>query len=108
MNYEAKKIVEKLPIDDTVMQENKTFITIKDHKEGFLHHLSCRLSNPSKTNIGKIIKMLLDKINSAVLSGSKTNQLINVSSVITWFEKITHKQTSSFMCFDVEHFYPSI
>ena len=35
MNYEAKKIVEKLPIDDKVMQENKTFITIKDHKEGF-------------------------------------------------------------------------
>ena len=90
------------------MQENKTFITIKDHKEGFPHHVSCRLSNPSKTNIGKISKVLLDKINSAVLSGTKINQLINASSLITWFEKRTHKQTSSFICFDLEHFYPSI
>ena len=43
INYEAKKIVEKLPIDDRVekMQENEAFITIKDHKEGFPHHVSC-------------------------------------------------------------------
>ena len=43
INFEAKKIVEKLPIDDRVekMQENEAFITIKDHKEGFPHHVSC-------------------------------------------------------------------
>ena len=52
--------------------------------------------------------MLLDKINSAVLSGTKINQWKNTSSIITWFEKITHKQTSSFICFDVENVYPSI
>ena len=52
--------------------------------------------------------MLLDKINSVVLSGTKINQWKNTSSVITWFEKITHKQTSSFICFDVENVYPSI
>ena len=46
---------------------------------------------------------MLDKITSAVLSGTK-----NTSSVIIWFEKITHKQTSSFICFDVENLYPSI
>ena len=31
----------------------------------------------------------------------------NKSSAITWFEKITHKQTSSFICFDMENVYPS-
>ena len=100
INYEAKKIVEKLSIDDRVekMQENEAFITIKDHKEGFPHRVSCRLLNPSKTNIGRISEVLLDKISSAVLSGTK-----NTSSVIIWFEKIIHKQTSSFLCFDVEN-----
>ena len=109
-NYEAKKIVEKLSIDERVekMQENEAFITIKDHKEGFPHRVSCRLLNPSKTNIGKNNKVLLDKINSAVLSGTKINQWKNTSSVITWFEKITYKQNSSFICFDVENIYPSI
>ena len=74
-NYEAKKIVEKLSIDERVekMQENEAFITIKDHKEGFPHRVSCRLLNPSKTNIGKISKVLLDKITSAILSDTKIN-----------------------------------
>ena len=53
-------------------------------------------------------KVLLDKINSALLSSTKISQWKNTSSVITWFEKIAHKQTSSFICFDVENFYPSI
>ena len=90
------------------MQGNEAFITIKDHNEEFPHRVSFRLLNPSKTNIGKISKVLLDKSNPAILSGTKINQCKNTSSVITWFEKITHKQTSSFICFDVENVYPSI
>ena len=43
-----------------------------------------------------------------MLSGTKINQWKNTSSVITWFEKIKYKKTSSFICFDVENFYPSI
>ena len=87
------------------MQENEAFIIIKDDKEGF--HVSCRLLNPSKTNIGKISKVLLDKISSTILSSTKINQWKNTSSVITWFEKITHKQTSSIICCGVVNFYPS-
>ena len=90
------------------MQQNEESITIKDHKKGFSHRVWCSLLNPSKTNLGKISKVLLKKINSVVLSSIKTNQWKNTSSVITWFEKITHKQTSSFLCFDVENLYPSI
>ena len=90
------------------MQQNEESITIKDHKKGFSHRVWCSLLNPSKTNLGKISKVLLKKINSVVLSSTKTNQWKNTSSVITWFEKITHKQTSSFLCFDVENLYPSI
>ena len=87
------KNIEKLSIDDRVekMQENEAFITIKDHKEGFPHRVSCRLLNPSKTNTGKISKVLLDKINSAILSDTKINQWKNTSSIVTWFEKIAHK-----------------
>ena len=110
INYEATKIVEKLSIDNRVekKQESQAFLTIKDQKEGFPQHVSCRLLNLSKTNIGKISKELLDKINSAILSGTKINRWKSTPFVITWFEKITHKQTSPFICFAVENFYPSI
>ena len=72
------------------MQENEAFTTIKDRKEGFSHRVLCRLLNPSTSNTGKIRKVLLDKINSAVLSSTKINQCKNTSSVITWFEKTIH------------------
>ena len=84
------------------MQENETFITIKDHRECFPNHMSCRLLNPSKANIGKISKVLLAKINLSILSSPKINQWKNKSSVIIWCDNITSKQTLSFLCFDVE------
>ena len=56
------------------MQENEASITIEDHKEGFPHRVSFRLLNRLKTNIRKFSKVLLDKINSAVLSSTKINQ----------------------------------
>ena len=87
------------------MKENQAFITVKDHKDRFPHRVLCRPLNTSKTNIGKISKVSLDKTNSAVFSSIKINQWKNTSLIITWFEKITHKQTSSFICFDVENFY---
>ena len=49
------------------MQETEAFLTIKDHKEGFSHTLSFRLTNPSKSDIGEITKSLLDTINENIL-----------------------------------------
>ena len=65
INYEAKAPCEKLNIDDRLhqMQATEAFITVKDKKQGFPHTLWCRLVNPSKSDIGKISKSILDKIN---------------------------------------------
>ena len=53
------------------MQDSECYITVKDHKEDFPHKISCRLINPSKSDIGKLSKIILDKINSDVLSPCK-------------------------------------
>ena len=45
------------------LQETEAFITIKDHQEDYPNKISCRLINPSKSSIGKICKVILDKIN---------------------------------------------
>ena len=54
-NFKAKQIASKLKIDNRVqkLDENEVYITIKDHKEGFPDKISCRLINPSKTDLEK-------------------------------------------------------
>ena len=88
-----KKILQKLEIDERVekMQETEAFLTIKDHKEGFPHTLSFRLINPSKSDIGKISKSLLDSINENILKQTNVNQWRNTPQEITWFKNIKSK-----------------
>ena len=76
INWEAKKITEKLSLDDRVerLQEREPYITIKDHKDEFPNKIPCRLINPSETSIGKISKVILDRINKSVVTSTKTNQ----------------------------------
>ena len=90
------------------MQETEAFISVKDPKVGFLNSPLFRLVNPSKSEIGKIIKHILDKINKSLLSNIKVNQSKNTSDAISWFKNINNKKHSSFVNFDVKHFYPSI
>ena len=89
------------------MQETETFISVKDHKEGFPNSPSFRLINLSKSEIGKFSKHILDKINKSLLSNTKVNQWKNTSDAISWF-KNNNKKHSSFVNLDVENFYPSI
>ena len=65
INFAAKKIAEKLSMADRVevMQETEAYITIKYHKDEFPNKIPCCLINPSKSNIGKISKAILDTIN---------------------------------------------
>ena len=110
INSEAKKIAEKLKLDDTIQQlhETEAFSLVKDHKEGFPNSPSFRLINPSKLDIGKTSKHILDKINNSLLSNTKVNQWKNTSDATSWFKNINNKKQSSFTNFDIENFFPSI
>ena len=90
------------------MQETKAYIAVKGHKDEFPNKIACRLINPSKTSIGKISKVILDRINKSVVTSTKINQWKNTSSVIEWFKNINNKEKLSFIQFDIESFYPSI
>ena len=93
INFKAKQIASKLKIDDRVqkLDENEAYVTIKDHKEGFPDKISSRLINPSKTDIGKISKQILDRISNNMLEKNKVNQWKNTSSVIEWYRNIKRK-----------------
>ena len=110
INKEAKHIAQNLQLDDRIesFSEKNAFITLKDHKENFHLRPKCRLINPAKSEIGKISKQLLTRINDKLRSDTKVNQWKNTDSVITWFEHINNKQASKFLKFDIVEFYPSI
>ena len=79
-------IVTKLRIEDRVdtTAEKNAFITLKDHKPNFLNKPTCRLINPTKSEIGKVSKKILGRINSTI---AKNAISINgkTTAVINWF-----------------------
>ena len=90
------------------MQESESYIIVKDHKEDFPHKISCRLISPSKPDIGKISKHVVDKVNQKLLSVTEVNQWKNSHSVIEWLKNIRNKSNATVFVFDIESFYPSI
>ena len=98
------KILDKLEIN----AKNDCFITLKDHKENFANNPKTRLINPAKNEIGRISKVILDKINKELTNKLKINQWKSDTSVVDWFKAIKNKQECTFTVFDIEQFYPSI
>ena len=92
-----------------IYEESNCFLTLKDHKEKFQNNPRVRLINPAKNKIGRISKVILDKINSSLIEYSKVNQWKNTQSVIEWFMKIEEKSNHKFIfVFNIKDIYPSI
>ena len=107
---EAKNIADKLEIADRIEdQSNKAaYITLKDHKDDFLNKPKCRLINPAKTQIGRISKQLIEKINSELRAVTGLQQWRSTEEVLTWFTHLKHKSRQTFMQIDIVEYYPSI
>ena len=107
---ECKSIAKKLHIENRLRPtiEKPAFITIKDHKENFENNMKCRLINPTKTEIGRVRKYILERINTDIRSKCKLNQWKNTKDVINWFSQLRQKNKLTFLAFDIIDFYPSI
>ncbi|XP_068735679.1 stimulated by retinoic acid gene 6 protein-like [Montipora capricornis] len=66
INQEAKAIATQLNIQDRTerIAERQAFISLKDQKENFANNPTCRLINPAKSEIGRISKQILQRINT--------------------------------------------
>ena len=60
-----------------INEESNCFFTVKDHKENFQNNPTVRLINPAKNDIGRISKVILEKINSSLIKQLKVNQWKN-------------------------------
>ena len=84
------------------MGENNCFISLKDHKENFQNNPTVRLINPAKNELGKLSKVVLDKVNKNIRENPQLNQWKNKSTVIDWFIAIQDKHLHSFVIFDLK------
>ena len=91
LNAQSAKIAEHLKLDDRIEKlAEEAFLTLKDHKSTFHDHSTCRLINPSKSEIGVISKSILD-------DKTKINQWKNTSSFLKWLNSLQQKESLSFM-----------
>ena len=110
INREARKISKTFDVADRVdtMAKQEYFLTLKDHKEDYRTNPKYRLLNPKKSQLGKISKQILQKINKTLRSKLNLNQWQNSAEVIDWFKDIQQKSSHTFTVFDIQEFYPSI
>ena len=75
INFEAKHIASKLALSDRIepLAKTPTYVTLNDHKENFHASTPCRLTNPCKSEIGKISKRILQGINNDLLTKLNIN-----------------------------------
>ena len=59
------------------MKKVTVFFTLKGHKENFQNSPTVRLINPATNKIGRISKVILDKINSSLIEQLKVKQWKN-------------------------------
>ena len=79
------------------------FITLKDHRKKKL--CTTRLINSAKNEIGRISKLILDKINICLCEKLKLNEWKNTTDIINRFEKIDKRHLHTFSIFDRKDFY---
>lgn len=110
INQEAELIIKKERINGKIpkLRKNNAFLTIKDHKDQFPKSIKCRLINPCKTQMGKVSKKILDRINCEVRRKTKLIQWRNSEAVLKWFNSVENKQQKCFIAFDIIDYYPSI
>ena len=110
VNEEAAIIAKYYEVEERAKPYGKSsaYVTIKDHKQDFISNRPVRLINPSKSEIGKISKIILDRINSNIRQNLKLPQWRSTNDAISWFKDLKDKSERKFVKFDIVSFYPSI
>ena len=69
-----KQIAKNLNLDKRIdaLAAKSAFITLKDHKPNFANNPTCRLINPSKSEIGIVSKKILQRVNAKIVSTTLT------------------------------------
>ena len=106
INNDTYRFASKLHIEDRLgkFKKKDVHILFKDHKPNFEDKLQSRLINPSKTELGKVSKNIIQNIVTNVKKANYSNLWRNSYDTIEWFEKIKNKSKTTFTQFDITDF----
>ena len=82
--------------------------TLKDHKREFESNPEIRLINPSRSDIGRISKKILDRVIPILSETIKLHLWGSTGSVIDWFKGLENKDEYKFIQWDISSYYPTI
>ena len=110
INTEAFLFAAELDIEDRVykVERRQAVVTLKDHKDNFLNNPETRLINPTKSELGKVVKVKMAKVLNTVRAKSGLTQWKSDLSVVRWFKSLEGKRSLRFIEFDIKAFYPNI
>ena len=110
INKDTSNFASRLQIEDRLgkFKKKEAYILFKDHKPNFENKLPTRLINPSKTELGRISKFIIQNIVNSVKKANHCNLRGNSYETIEWFRRIKNKSKATFIQFDIIDFYPSI
>ena len=76
-------------------EETEAYNTVNDHKKRFHHKSLIRLINPSKSDIGKISRKLLDKMNKTLIPNNNIKKQKNTTTVTDCFKNVPTKNSAA-------------
>lgn len=76
IEQEAKTIAKNLDLSDRIntAAKRQAFMTLKDHKPNFVNNPTCRLINPTKSEIRRISKQIFNRIKTKIINQLSLNQ----------------------------------
>ena len=92
VKVKSRKIAEGLKLEDQMQNYSKTeaFIKLKDHKKNFVSRPECRLINTAKNDLGRVVKIKLERINSEIRYKTNVNQWQSTQAALKWFNEVTN------------------
>ena len=107
INTDGKKLMKDKDILNRMLANGKNgcFITLNNHKPNFKNNPKVRLINPVENEIGRISKIILNKINYQLRDSLRINQWKDTSGVKEWLYKIPGKNRYKFAIFDIKDLY---
>ena len=90
------------------MAQTPAFIVFKDHKENFRTSHQYSIINASKSELGKVSKVILENLNKNLVKSLNINQWKNMDSAMNWFNTIENKSRWFFIQLEIVEVYPCI
>ena len=112
IDFQAAELARKLGIEDRVerLALEPAQVRVKDHKPNFPEVISYRLITPTKPQMQKVSKVILERVNVELRAKMGLQQWASSKETLDWYKDLLprSRRGTRFIQFDIADFYGSI